>query len=71
MFVNKDSCKLMVEASVNALAKIGDGHKFEDAAFDKAYNQFNKWGSKEKCVKQMVIGMTTYMVTPANKSTAV
>ena len=61
-FVNKDTCKIMVEESVNALGKLGDGQTFDESLFEKAYNNFNKWGSKDKIVKQMVIGMTTYMV---------
>ena len=61
----------MVEGAVNNLGKMGDGGKFDEAVWGKAYNQFNKWGSKDKVALQMVIGMATYMVTPNNKSTAV
>ena len=61
-FVNKDTCQIMVEGSVNALGKQGDGQKFDEALFEKAYKKLNKWGSKDKIVKQMVVGMTTYMV---------
>ena len=69
-FINKDTCKTMVEGAVNALGEMGDGVKFdEQTVWGKAYNQFNKWGSKEKIVKEMVIGMTTYMVAPTNKET--
>ena len=56
----------MVEGAVNALGKIGDGQVFDEVLFEKAYKSFDKWNT-QKIIKQMVLGMITYMVQNKDK----
>ena len=60
--VNKEKCKEMVEKAVNHLGSIGDGGKFDEEEFKKAYKKADPWGT-QKILKPVVLTMVTALVT--------
>ena len=66
MTVNKAECKSIVEATVNALGKLGSKHYFDEDKFTSAYKKVDFMGA-EKNVKAVVIGLVTSLAKPDDK----
>ena len=64
--VNKQECKNIVEATVNALGRLGSGHKFDEEKFASAYKKVDFMGA-EKNLKAVVIGLVTTLSKPDDK----
>ena len=61
-FVNKETTEKVVRDCVNYLGGIGDGKKFEDEEFTKAYKKVDPLGL-QKVAKLMCVGVVTSMVS--------
>tara|TARA_B110000238_G_C15763820_1_gene284575 strand:+ start:127 stop:414 length:288 start_codon:yes stop_codon:yes gene_type:complete len=64
--VNKAECKSIVEATVNALGRLGSGHKFNEEKFTSAYKKVDFMGA-EKNFKAVVLGLVTTLAKPDDK----
>ena len=64
--VNKAECKSIVEATVNALGRLGSGHKFNEDKFTSAYKKVDFMGA-EKNFKAVVLGLVTTLAKPDDK----
>ena len=59
--VDKETCKKIVEDSVNYLGSIGSGKTFDESEFNDKYSTSDPMGL-EKNVKLVVIGIVTSII---------